>query len=397
MSHFKEFEQIQVGDTAVLTRQICEDDLRRFVELTGDDNPLHVNRAYAETTPFKDIVVHGMLGASFLSTLIGTQLPGKGALWVSQTLDFLLPVRLGDTLTVSCTVEKKRERERLLELQTRIENQHKRLVLSGKGVVKVMPPPEPAPASPVERLNVAVVVGGAGGIGSAICRRLARAGQRVVVGHHGRDDRAAALVKEIVAAGGEALAVRADVTVEGDVAGLVDAAMRRFSGVSLLVFAAAPPILPAGLDELTWEGIAQHLDTEVKGAFLLAKKFVPLMRTQGYGKIINITSQVLDGAPPPKWTAYAVGKAGLATFSRCLAVELGPAGITVNCVSPGMTDTAMIGDIPEKLRLVLARQAPLRRLARPEDVADAVAFLASAEADYITGETLRINGGQIML
>lgn len=397
MSHFKEFDQIQVGDTAVLTRQITEDDLRRFVELTGDDNPLHVNRAYAETTPFKDIVVHGMLGASFLSTLIGTQLPGKGALWVSQALDFLLPVRLGDTLTVSCTVEKKHERDRLLDLQTRIENQWKQLVVSGKGVVKVMSQPEPAPATPVERLKVAVVAGGAGGIGSAICRRLARAGWHVVVGHHSREDRAAELVKEIVTAGGEALAVRADITVERDVAGLIDTAVRRFSGVSLLVFAAAPPIHSAGLDELTWESIAQHLDTEVKGAFLFAKTLVPHMRAQGYGKIINITSQVLDGAPPAKWTAYAVGKAGLATFSRCLAVELGPAGITVNCVSPGMTDTAMIGHIPEKMRLVLARQAPLRRLARPADVAEAVAFLASPEADYITGETLRINGGQMML
>jgi 3-oxoacyl-[acyl-carrier protein] reductase len=397
MSHFKEFEEIQVGDTAVLTRQIVEEDVRRFVELTGDDNPLHVNRAYAETTPFKDIVVHGMLGASFLSTLIGTQLPGKGALWVSQTLDFLLPVRVGDTLTVSCTVEKKHERERLLDLQTRIENQGKRLVLSGKGVVKVLARPEPPSAGLMERLKVAVVAGGAGGIGRAICLRLARAGHRVVVGHHSRDDRAAELVNEIVAAGGEALAVRADVTVERDVTALVDTAVRRFSGLSLLVFAASPPIQPAGFEELSWESMAQHLDTDVKGAFLLAKKTVPHMRAQGYGKIINITSQVLDGVPPPKWSAYAVGKAGLAAFSRCLAVELGPAGITVNCVSPGMTETAMIGDIPEKMRLVLARQAPLRRLGRPQDVAEAVAFLASPEADYITGETLRVNGGQMML
>lgn len=397
MNHFKEFEEIQVGDTAVLTRRIGEEDIRRFVELTGDDNPLHVNRAYAETTPFKDIVVHGMLGASLLSTLIGTQLPGTGALWVSQTLDFLLPVRVGDTLTVSCTVEKKHERERLLDLQTRIENQAKRLVLSGKGVVKVLPRLQPAPAGPVERLKVAVVAGGAGGIGRAICLRLALAGHRVVVGYHSRDDRAAELVNEIVAAGGEALAVRADVTVADDVAALVDAALRRFSGVSLLVFAASPPIQPAGFEELSWDSVAQHFDTEVKGAFLLAKKALPHMRAQGYGKIINITSQVVDGTPPPHWTAYVVGKASLATFSRSLAVELGPAGITVNCVAPGMTDTAMIGDIPEKMRLILARQAPLRRLARPQDVADAVAFLASAEADYITGETLRVNGGQMML
>ena len=121
------------------------------------------------------------------------------------------------------------------------------------------------------------------------------------------------------------------------------------------------------------------------------------MKAQGYGRIVAITSQVLDGAPTPKWTAYTVGKAALAAFARSLAVELGPAGITVNCVSPGMTETALIGDIPEKMRLVLARQVPLRRLATPEDVAAAVGFLVSPEADYITGETIRVNGGQITL
>jgi len=92
-----------------------------------------------------------------------------------------------------------------------------------------------------------------------------------------------------------------------------------------------------------------------------------------------------------------VGKAALATLARSLAVELGPAGITVNCVSPGMTDTALVADIPEKARLVLARQAPLRRLAEPADVADAVAFLVSPGAGYITGETIRVNGGRITL
>ena len=96
------------------------------------------------------------------------------------------------------------------------------------------------------------------------------------------------------------------------------------------------------------------------------------MKSQRFGRIVAITSGELDGAPTPKWTAYAVGKAALASFVRSLAVELGPTGITVNCVSPGMTDTAMVGDLSEKARLILARQNPLRRLAQPEDVADAV-------------------------
>ena len=98
---FRSFEDIEVGETRSILRRITEADVRRFVELSGDDNPLHVDRAYAEKTTFKDIVVHGMLGASFASTVIGTQLPGPGALWVSQNFEFLLPVRIGDELTIT--------------------------------------------------------------------------------------------------------------------------------------------------------------------------------------------------------------------------------------------------------------------------------------------------------
>jgi len=137
----KTFEQLEVGDSATIVRRITEKDVTRFVELTGDDNRLHVDRAFAEASPYKDIVVHGMLGASFLSTLIGTQLPGEGAVWVSQSFEFLHPVRLDDTLTVRGTVRAKHDRERLLELDTTIENQWNKVVLSGKGTVRVMTPP----------------------------------------------------------------------------------------------------------------------------------------------------------------------------------------------------------------------------------------------------------------
>ena len=395
--HLRSFEEIQIGDTASLVRKITQEDVRRFADLTGDDNPLHVDAAYAETTPYKDVVVHGMLGASLISTLIGTRLPGEGALWVSQTFDFLHPIRLDDTLTVTCTVRGKHDRDRLLELEARIENQRKNVILSGKGTVKVMVQPRkgasPTPARPM----VAVVVGGAGGIGRAICRNLARDGFAVAVGYHTQQARAAEIVSEIEASGGRAMALSADIADERAVRSLIAAATRTFDGLGVVVHSASPPIHATSFADLEWADVAGHLDVEVRGAFMLAKACVPQMREQGYGRIVAITSEVLDGAPTPRWTAYAVGKAALAAFARSLAVELGPAGITVNCVSPGMTETALIGDTPEKMRLILARQAPLRRLAQPEDVAAAVSFLVSPGADYITGETLRVNGGQVTL
>lgn len=391
---FADFDRIAVGETRSLVRTITEADVRRFVEMTGDDNPLHVDRSFAEETAFKDIVVHGMLGASFISTVIGTQLPGPGALWVSQNLDFLLPVRLGDELTVSCTVLAKHDRERLLELDTRIVNQNGQAVLTGRGKVKLLagkPPVEPA--GPQGRPRVAIVTGGAGGIGSAICRRLAADGVRVVVNYRRGRAKADALVAALNADERRAVAVEADIATEDGAARLHAAAVAAFGGVDILVNNASPRINSKPFAGLEWADFATHLDVQLKGAFLMVKACVPDMARRKWGRIVNIGSQVIDGAPSPGWTSYAVGKASVAMLSRYLAAELGPQGVTVNSVSPGMTETSLIGDVPEKAQLLVARQTPLRRLATPEDVAGAVAYLVGDDAAFVTGHSLRVNGG----
>ena len=395
------FVSIQVGETQTLTKHITEDDVRKFVEMTGDDNPLHVDRAYAETTAFRDIVVHGMLGASFISTVIGTKLPGKGALWVSQNMEFLLPVRLGDVLTISATVLKKHERERLLELETRIINQNKQLILTGIGKVKVLLSMEPEGKAAMDtRLRVAIVTGGSGGIGAAICRRLATDGHDVVINFHGQADRARQIAKEINSAAGDgkgrALAVQADIATEAGVAKLHQAAVRAFGAVSVLVNNASPRINPKRLVSTGWDDVQQQIDVQVKGAFNMTRAVVPEMAARNWGRIVNITSQVLDGSPSVTWTSYAMAKGALQVFAKYMAAELGPLGITVNCVSPGICETSFIGDIPEKIQLLRARQTPLRRLAKPTDVAAAVAYLVSADASFITGDTIAVNGGAAM-
>ena len=396
---FSDFDAIKVGDTRTLTRTIGEADVRRFVEMTGDDNPLHVDRAYAEATSFKDIVVHGMLGASFISTVIGTQLPGPGALWIAQSLEFLLPVRLGDTLKISCTVTARHARDRLLELDTTIVNQTGQTVLSGTGKVKVLEAraAQPGAADPGRR-RVALVTGGGGGIGRAICQRLAADGMDVVVAWRGRADRAEAVVAAIQALEGpaRAVAIQADLATADGAESLARAAAQAFGAVDVLVNNASPAIGAKTFADLRWDDVQAHLDVQVKAAFLLAQACLPAMIERRYGRIVNITSQVAEGAPTPTWTAYAMAKSALATFSRYLAAEVGPSGVTVNCVAPGMTETAMIGDISEKAQLIAARQTPMRRLAAPADIASAVAHLASTEAGFITGHTLSVNGGMVM-
>lgn len=393
---FSDFEAISVGDVRTLSKHIAEDDVRRFVDLTGDDNPLHVDREFAQSTPFKDIVVHGMLGASFISTVIGTKLPGPGALWISQNIEFRKPVRLGDDLVIACTVLKKHERDRLLELETTITNQNDDVILSGRAKVKVLAPKVQAAAIAPPAAKVAIVTGGAGGIGGAITRRLVADGHAVVITYARSRDRADRLVAEIVAEGGKALAVPGDVSQAGIGETVVRAAINAFGTVTTLVNNASPPIAPKPLASADWSDFQKHLDVQLRGMFEMSMACFARMSEARAGRIINITSQVVESNPTPGWAAYSVAKAALSALSRQMAAEFGPAGVTVNSVAPGMTETSLIGDVSEKMQLMIARQTPLRRLSTPEDVAAAVAFLASDAAAFINGHSLSVNGGSAM-
>jgi 3-oxoacyl-[acyl-carrier protein] reductase len=243
MTVFTDFDDVKEGDTASIMKTITDSDIRKFVELTGDDNPLHVDAEYANQTPFKEIVVHGMLGASFISTVIGTKLPGPGALWVSQSFEFCLPIRLGDMLTVACTVVRKHVRDRLLELEMRITNEHGQTVLQGLGKVRLLEAPKNQSVSPKAALKVAIVTGGAGGIGRVICERLAIDGYSVVVNYLNSRDHAEALVRQLNAiepVKTRAVGIQADVSTTEGCASLNDAAHRHFGGVSALINAASP-------------------------------------------------------------------------------------------------------------------------------------------------------------
>ena len=128
---------LKVGDTASVTREITDHDIQTFAILSGDRNPVHLDESFAQTTRFGRRIAHGMLGASLISAAIGTQLPGTGSIYLSQTLKFLQPVYIGDTLTVRITVQKVREEKSIVTLETVCENQNSETVISGEAVVLV--------------------------------------------------------------------------------------------------------------------------------------------------------------------------------------------------------------------------------------------------------------------
>lgn len=392
------YEEIFIGQKETLSHKVTQSDIEKFVDLSGDDNKLHVNKEFAAKTSFKKPVVHGMIGASFISTIIGTRIPGDGALWFSQTLEFLLPVRVGDVITVIAEVTKKIDRDRTIELNVEIQNQNRQVVTRGVSKVKVLEELEKAVEEIREETTnkVALVIGATGGIGSAVALQLAKDSYDVVLHYHSNKDKAIVLKKQIEEATEcKVYPIQADINDEKDVENLISQAIREAYRIDCFVNCASTPIPPINVTDLTWEDFQSQMNLNIKINLSFFKLLLPQMLERKYGKMIMVGSLFSD-KPNPNLVHYATAKAALEGFTKAMAFELAPKGIRVNMVSPSMIATDLTADIPEKMKLLSAMNTPLRRLALPEDVAGAVSFLASEKSDYLSGEVIHVNGGQYM-
>lgn len=241
--------------------------------------------------------------------------------------------------------------------------------------------------------RVALVTGASRGIGRAVAVRLARDGHRVVVNYHVREEAAREVVAEIEQAGGQAIAVQADVGRESDVERLFAATIDRFGPVEVLVNNAG--ITRKGLlmrlDEADWDDVVR---TNLRSVYLCSKAALRAMMRARWGRIVNMSSNSQQMGVPGQ-ANYTATKAGILGFTRSLAREVGSRNITVNAVAPGYILTDMSADSTEELRNSVLAQIPCGRAGTPEEVAEAVSFLTSNAAGYITGQTLNVDGGMV--
>ena len=239
--------------------------------------------------------------------------------------------------------------------------------------------------------RVALIAGGSGEIGGAAARRLARDGVVVCVGYRQNCERAEAVMEEIMREGGEAEILRLDLAEPGACESACEGIFERRGRLDILVNAAAvnreSPAL--GMEDEDWREV---LDVNLTGAFRLCRAAGKFMMLNRWGRIINISS-VSARIGGRGQINYAAAKAGVERMTEVLALELGRRGITANCVAPGVIESAMSERIIREHGDELLEAIPARRLGTPEDVAAAVAFLASEEATYINGHALRVDGG----
>lgn len=244
--------------------------------------------------------------------------------------------------------------------------------------------------------RVAIVTGGAKGLGRAFALKLAEEGARVMVVTRKDMANLEKTVQQIKDLGGEAALFQADVARETDMLNMAEATNKAFGRIDILINNAAiydgikrKPFYEIDPDE--WDLV---MTVNVKGAFLAARAVFPYMKAQGYGKIVNLSSEVFYTGSNG-FAHYVASKGGIIGLTRALAVELGPHNICINCVAPGFTDTEASRGLADVTKYDTSK-TPLRRLERPEDLTGAALFLASPESDFITGQTLLVDGGRAM-
>ena len=246
--------------------------------------------------------------------------------------------------------------------------------------------------------RVALITGASSGIGAATARVLAELGARVAIGYHQNEAGAEEVERDIVQRGGKAIRVRADARVAADIRELVNVSSSELGPIDILINNAGSLIERMRLVEQTEERWDEVMNLNLKSAMLCSQAVAQSMIERKTGAIVNVASIAGRNGGGLGAAAYSIAKGGLITFTKSLAKELAPHGIRVNAVSPGVIDTPFhqVFSTPEMIRNFVAT-IPLGRVGTPDECARVIAFLASDAASYVVGETVEINGGQLML
>ncbi len=244
--------------------------------------------------------------------------------------------------------------------------------------------------------KTALITGASRGIGAATAKLFGDHGAAVAVNYANSESAANGVVQEIVNAGGKAFAVKADVSDPAQIEKMIAVTNRELGNIDILILNAGFSFPTVPFVQYQWEDFERKLTNELKAAFTCCKVVVPQMIEKKSGCIVAVSSS-LSRQPGPGYVAHSTAKSGLDAFARSLALELGPEGIRVNVVAPGLTETDATSHIPDEIKQMMAQHLPLQRNAQPDDIAGAILMMASDQSKFITGAYVPVSGGSPMI
>jgi 3-oxoacyl-[acyl-carrier protein] reductase len=394
-------DEIQKGDVDGFAFRITNAIVESFRALLveGVANSQSARQAVAHA----NFECSSLLGVTLFSTLVGMRLPGESATFLDFAANVGEQLQTGCEYRLEARVAHVSRGTNIVKAEVRIvaSNSQNSGSIVGKVVTLATQPARAHRAMKDLRDSatdldlkgkVVLITGASRGIGETTARLFALFGANVVVNYRRGKENAERIVREILEAGGSAIAVQADVSVPDQASALVASAVEHFGGIDILVNNAVRDFRSIAYADLDWEEIQADLDVTVKGAFLCAKLVTPYMRKRGGGKIVNISS-VYAADPPADQLKYVVSKSALEGLARGLAAELAGLNIQVNTVVPSFVDTDIASQLHDGIRKKKAQESPMKRNATPEDVAHAILFLASSFSSYTTGQRILVTGG----
>lgn len=381
----------RVGEHRIIEHQFTESEVNSFAELTGDYNPLHLDQNYASTTSAGDKVVHGMLVASFVSTLIGMEIPGPGALWNDFQVSWRKMVRIGDVLKFKATITSVNVSLDLIMIDIKgVGALNNELYLDGSAKVMIMDKKKMVKSSILSESKI-LVTGATGILGSAVCRRFAEEGAKLVL--WGRDvSKLEKLRNELHDAVIDM--VCCDLSDENSVHNQGKKLFYDNNVDGIVHTAASSLFLTGSVDSTNLIELKKHLDIGVIALQQLATSFMQNRREKKRGFITAVLTEAIYDVPPVKMSAYVAAKMASWGLIKSYANELGPLGVRCNAVSPGLMETPYSKNISIRTKKIEEAKNPMRRICTPDDVAMTILFLSVS--GFINGVNLPVTGGQRM-
>ncbi len=409
-------DSFNLGDSYREKFIVTNDVVNKFAEFSEDFNPIHVDQNYAKSRGYSRQVSHGVIQLSYLSKMIGMDFPGPGAIWMNQTVNWLLPVLVGDIIEIVLTIKDRSSSAKILTLSVEIFNQNNKKVMEGISQIKITENlysqhndnvDKPIDFSSSQDSNkylsnrnnstqrVALITGASRGIGEAIARRLSYDGFSVAINCRNDVKSANKIADSIISSGGDAIPVQADITSRSDIEKMSKKIFSKWGRCDVVIHGASPPIQPTKTEQVRYEDICLYLNTYLKGAVLLVESFSKSMINNKFGRFIFLGSSFIYGKPPQGMAAYVTAKEALWGYTKSVATDMAHYGITTNMVSPSLTITELTTEIPARVKEIEAMKSPVRRLVTAEDTAYHVAHLCADYSGYLNGINLPITSSPV--